>query len=140
MNSISLLLSKLKPTAALTEGRLVLFMHLTQNQWYSWISIGCIMSVTLRSLILHQTTLKDCYSKAKVTGEVSFEIMRYLQASYWYEERNFKPSTEVTFQSRTPPQSFFFPFGCIDSTVGLFITRLSKGELFSVPYLVLMSP
>lgn len=109
MSSISLLLSKLKPTAALTEGRLALFMHLTQTQWYSWISIDCIMSVTLRSLILHQTTLKDCYSKAKVTGEVSFEIMRYLQASYWYEEHNFKPSTEVTFQSRTPPQSFFFP-------------------------------
>lgn len=57
--SMSLLLSKLKPTAVLTEGRLVLFMCLTQTQWYSWISICCTMFITLPSLISHQTAFKD---------------------------------------------------------------------------------
>lgn len=58
-SNISLLLSKLKPTAVLTEGRLVLFMCLTQTQRYSWISICCTMFITLPSLIPHKTALKD---------------------------------------------------------------------------------
>lgn len=59
------------------EGKSVLFMHFTQNQWYSWISICCIMSGTRLSLVIPKITLKDWYKKSKITGEVPFQIMRY---------------------------------------------------------------